>query len=322
MSLFPGSERHSITHHHLLGVLATEASRRGWGPGRPVRVLDMGCGSGSMMAFLHAAASRLDPPLELEIHGFDVTDAHVQKEDFFAATRALLAGSHPEVDWAGRLKLVTSGEDWPYEADSFDAVISNQVMEHVRDHDRVLRNVARVMRPDGFSAHLFPLASCWMEWHLKMPFAHWIANGDVLEGYIRAASFLGLGTWRRYCRLVRPVPLEEFARSNRDFLAFETHYRSERELAGLAKATGLRHSLRYTDDFYANRARLALGSALAYRFPRRSAFWHRLRMVLLKRVSSICLVFEKDNAYVNVGFHTPGEAPPGPVPGGAAAPDR
>ncbi|MGD9954027.1 MAG: class I SAM-dependent methyltransferase [Burkholderiales bacterium] len=313
MNLFPGAEALSITHHHLLGVLATEAARRGWDAGRPLRVLDMGCGSGSLMAFLHAGAACLDPPLRLEIYGFDVDDSRVQREDFLRATRAFLETRHPGTDWAGRLRLVSSGEDWPYPQASFDAVVSNQVMEHVRDHGRVLANVARVMRADGFSAHVFPLASSWMEWHLKIPFAHWIRNGDVLEAYIRSASWLGLGTWRRYCREVAPVPLDEFARMNRDFVAFETHYLDEAQFAQLAALAGLRYSLRYTDDFYANRVRKALGRAMRYRFAPRSQFWHRLRMVACKRASSICLVLEMDNTYENRGFHTPGEARPTPV---------
>ncbi|MBL0141418.1 MAG: class I SAM-dependent methyltransferase [Betaproteobacteria bacterium] len=322
MTFFPGAERHSITHHHLLGVLGTEAARRGWGPDRAIRVLDMGCGSGSMMSFLHEAAASLDPPLRLEIHGFDVADAHVQREDFFAATRALLGGRHPQVDWPNRLRLVASGDDWPYEPGSFDVVLSNQVMEHVRDHDRALRNIARVLAPGGFSAHLFPLGSSWIEWHLKIPFAHWISNGDVLESYIRSASFLGIGTWRKYCRVVGPVPLDEFARMNRDFLAFETNYLSERDVARLSRSAGLRYSFRYTDDFYANRARKALGLAMTYRFAPRGAFWHRLRMVALKRVSSICLVLEGDNTYENRGFHFPGETLPEAAARDPAAPAR
>ncbi len=316
MKLFPGAERHSITHHHLLGVLATEASRRGWGTDRPVRIVDMGCGSGSMMAFLHAAAACLAPALPIEVHGFDVSDARVQRGDFFAATRERLAKAHPEVDWSDRLRLVTSDDDWPYEPGFFDVVLSNQVMEHVRDHGRVLRNIARVLGPEGFSAHLFPLASSWIEWHLKMPFAHWIDNGDVLEAYIRCASWLGLGTWRRYCRDVEPVPLAQFARMNRDFISFETNYLAERDFARLAKSAGFRYSFRYTDDLYANRARKAFGWPMTYRFGSPGAFWHRVRMVALKRVSSICLVLEKDNAYENRGFHNPGEWPPEPPDAG------
>lgn len=310
MKLFPGAERHSITHHHLLGVLATEAQRRGWGPGRAIRIVDMGCGSGSMMSFLQSAAACLEPALQVEIHGFDVSDARVQRGDFFAATRDRLAAAHPAIDWSTRLRLVTSGDDWPYEDGCFDVVLSNQVMEHVRDHERVLGNVARVLGREGFSAHLFPLATSWIEWHLKMPFAHWIENGDVLEAYIRAASWLGLGTWRRYCREVEPVPLPTFARMNRDFIAFETNYLAERQLARLVRGAGLRYSFRYTDDLYANRLRKALGREMTYGFAPRSAFFHRLRMAAFKRVSSICLVLEKDNTYENLGFHSPGEALP------------
>jgi len=94
---------------------------------------------------------------------------------------------------------------------------------------------------------------------------------------------------------------------NRDFVALETNYLVERDIRRLAKAHALKYAFRYTDDLYFNRARLALGLPLTYAFPRRSQFFSRIRMALFRRISTITLVFEKDNRYENRGFHTPGD---------------
>lgn len=304
-ALFPGAERFSITHHHLHGVIASTLARAQAADG-VVRILDVGCGSGSLMEFLQTSLAQRFPQREIELHGFDVADSKVQKEDFFSGTLARLAASHATIEWSKRLAMISSANEWPYPADHFDFVISNQVLEHVRSHARLFDNIARVLRPAGLSAHLFPLKDSWIEWHLKMPFAHWITNGDALESWIYACSLLGLGTWRKYCREVGHVPLPEFARMNRDFIVFETNYITEDDIRRLTKHAGLRYSFRYTDDLYFNRARLALGKPLYYDFEPRGALGARLRFMEYRRISTICLVLEKDNAYVNRGFHTPG----------------
>lgn len=303
-SPFQGASRFSITHHHLHGVIATVLAARN--DPAPVRILDVGCGSGSLIEFLQSSLSRELPGLAFEIHGFDVTDSRVQKADFFAGTMQRLAASHGGIDWGSRLSVITSADEWPYPDDHFDFVVSNQVLEHVRDHARLFAHIARVMRPDGLSAHLFPLADAWIEWHLKMPFAHWFDNADLLEWWIRVASRMGLGTWKKYSREVEPVPLEDFARMNRDFVALETNYVTERQVRYFAKLAGLKYSFRYTDDLYENRWRLARGQPLYYRFAPRAPWASRLRFIAHRRISTICLVLEKSNAYVNRGFHAPG----------------
>jgi SAM-dependent methyltransferase len=45
--------------------------------------------------------------------------------------------------------LVTPGEPWPVPAESFDAAICTQVLEHVRDPGQVIDEIVRVTRPGG-----------------------------------------------------------------------------------------------------------------------------------------------------------------------------
>jgi SAM-dependent methyltransferase len=302
--LFPGAEKHSITHHQLFGVIATELGRHGWPATRPLRILDMGCGNGLVMGFLHAALAKRLPGVPVDIHGFDIAESKVQHEGFIAEARAHLAAANPTVDWSSRVRMIGASEPWPYADGAFDFVVSNQVMEHVRDHHHVFAEIARVMARDGVSVHLFPLRTSWMEWHVRIPFAHWIRDGDLLESYIRACSVLGLGTWRSYCRRVAPISVDEYARQNRDFICFETHYLEDDDLADLANRYGLRPSFRFTAEFYANRIRKALGRPLRYEFsPGRNTWLRRLALLAFKRISSIVLVLEKKNEYVSRGLH-------------------
>jgi SAM-dependent methyltransferase len=52
--------------------------------------------------------------------------------------------AYPEVD------VVTDGQALPFAGDTFDAVLSEAVLEHVRDPDGYVREVARVVKPGGF----------------------------------------------------------------------------------------------------------------------------------------------------------------------------
>jgi SAM-dependent methyltransferase len=65
--------------------------------------------------------------------------------------------------------------DWtryrlPYSDGTFDLVLSGQVMEHVQDHDAVLRELARITKPQGLTIHIFPPRYRAIEAHTYVPF--------------------------------------------------------------------------------------------------------------------------------------------------------
>ncbi|MGD1048137.1 MAG: class I SAM-dependent methyltransferase [Candidatus Krumholzibacteriaceae bacterium] len=291
--------RDSITQHHLCAVLNTEIGARPPRPARsPIRILDMGCGNGHLMAFLQRMLPQLRPGLAFEIYGFDVTDSRVQESGCFAETLAFLGQQFPAVDWRRRMFQIRSREEWPFPEGHFDYVVSNHVLEHVFDHDFAFAQMRRVLAPEGTAVHLFPLKCCIREGHLRLPFAHWISDADLLLGYLKACSRLGMGKCREHVAQGHSASLMDYCRKHADYLIYETNYLSLGEVYRLAKRNRLRSSFRYTEQFYANKLRQVFGRPPRHRY---SAAPHaalkRPLFVLLMFVSSVTLVLEKSNTY-------------------------
>ncbi|ROU03829.1 bifunctional 2-polyprenyl-6-hydroxyphenol methylase/3-demethylubiquinol 3-O-methyltransferase UbiG [Histidinibacterium lentulum] len=94
------------------------------------RVLDLGCAGGFMAEALDdrgAIVTGLDP----------------------AAETVAAARQHADAAGRGIDYLVGVGEALPFAAESFDHVVCVDVLEHVANLDRVLSEVARVLKPGG-----------------------------------------------------------------------------------------------------------------------------------------------------------------------------
>ncbi len=94
------------------------------------RVLDLGCGGGFMaeaLAARGAVVTGVDPSAEA-----------------VAAARRHAGETGVAIDY-----LLAAGEDLPFGDDSFDVVVSVDVLEHVLDLGGVVSEVRRVLRPGG-----------------------------------------------------------------------------------------------------------------------------------------------------------------------------
>ncbi|MBP1600243.1 MAG: hypothetical protein H6Q06_394 [Acidobacteria bacterium] len=293
----------SITHEHLLAIITTECKSRKLS--QILRVLDVGCGNGLLIAYLHELLPRLNPGTRFEIFGLDVVDHGVQASGYFGRTVEMLTSRFPDVDWLDRLTLTCVDCDWPYDNGFFDVIVSNQVCEHVSDHDHFFAQIRRTLRTGGFSVHLFPLVNCLWEGHLELPFVHWIRHWDLLNAYIKLLSRLGLGAFRTHRRLFGSS-LDDYARRHADYVHYCTNYISYGQALRLAKRTRMRASFRYTQEFYRRRLRSLLGMTPEFEYrAERSAAADWCSSFFLKYVSSITLFLEKLETYAQAADGRP-----------------
>jgi len=90
----------------------------------------------------------MDPAADVMAEALDARGARVTGID--PAEKAIdAARAHARQEGRGIAYDVGVGEELPYAAASFDAVVCVDVLEHVQDLDRVLAEVARVLRPGG-----------------------------------------------------------------------------------------------------------------------------------------------------------------------------
>ena len=116
-------------------------------------VLDVGCGdAGVPIAFAEAGARAAG----IEPHEPSIQRGRVRAEEHGV-----------EVDLRQG-----AAEELPYEAGSFDLVILDNVLEHVRDQNRTLTEIRRVLRPNGLLYIVTPkplsLYSLWNDPHYDL----------------------------------------------------------------------------------------------------------------------------------------------------------
>lgn len=153
------------------------------------RVLDNGCGVGSYLTRLQE----------------DTTSAFGLEFDF---ERAQIAG-----DKMGNV-VQAAGEGLPYPHESFDLVLSHEVLEHVEDDHRSAAEIARVLRPGGRLVLFVPNRGYPFETHGiywrgryrfgNIPLVNYLPNRwrDKLAPHVRAY------TRRQVMRLFEGLPLK------------------------------------------------------------------------------------------------------------------
>jgi ubiquinone/menaquinone biosynthesis C-methylase UbiE len=92
------------------------------------KVLDYGCGTGAILTGL----KNID---KNSSYGVDVSESAIE----FAKSK------FADYKW----KRVAIGDSLPFGDDSFDVVLSSEVIEHVFDVDGYLRELHRVLKPNG-----------------------------------------------------------------------------------------------------------------------------------------------------------------------------
>jgi SAM-dependent methyltransferase len=130
------------------------------------RILDYGCGQGQLIA--------LTLRHNVDIWGVDVFGADTSDCIFWLQN--------------GRI---------PFDDESFDVVVSNQVFEHIADPPVALNEIERVLKSKGTFLALFPDDTVWFEGHVGLYFVHWLLPYPrFLRLYLTVCHKLGFGYFR------------------------------------------------------------------------------------------------------------------------------
>lgn len=172
------------------------------------RVLDFGCGAGHMVQAGLAA--------DLAMAGAEV---------YYGGSK-----TRAEAEQSGLLgsavKEIRDGL-LPFDDETFDLVVNNQVMEHVEDLDAVLAEIHRVLKPGGTVLSIFPSRDVFREGHIGIPFAHRMMRGSRLRLiYTWGLRGLGLGNHKHEAPTCRQWAVDKLA-----WIDIYTHYRSRREIS-------------------------------------------------------------------------------------------
>lgn len=118
------------------------------------RILDMGCGSGRHTAALYEQSAS------------HVVGADLQLGTLIEARRRMRFHEQVYPDRNGRWSLTANDITClPFKEGSFDMVLCSEVLEHIPDHRQAIRELLRVLKPNGplvvSVPRRWPEALCW-----------------------------------------------------------------------------------------------------------------------------------------------------------------
>jgi SAM-dependent methyltransferase len=192
----------------------------------PARLLDFGCGAGEVVDLALQAG--------FDSWGIDTFD-DVWEQYGHAAGKS-----------EGRIIHTIAGEPLPFDDQSFDIVVSNQVFEHIEDPRPVVREVARVLRRRGLIVAMFPTREVIIEPHLRAPFVHWFRTGSTAQ-----KRFLRLWHVLRLCN-APDLPRDHWVEFEMESLRRRIFYRNERNTLAMF-APSFQLVARGEADFIADR---------------------------------------------------------------------
>lgn len=189
-----------VNHRYLIATFKAAVANP-----NPV-VLDFGCGAGELVEGGRRA-------------GFEFFGADVFYDGGSARKTVMEKGLLGQT-----IREINNGVI-PFESARFDAVVANQVFEHVDDIEQVAKEIRRVLKPGGVLISLFPSRESIREGHCGVPWVHRFPPRSRLRfGYMLAFRSMGLGYHKRN------VSCRRWSHDFLDWLDKYTHYRSRREV--------------------------------------------------------------------------------------------
>jgi 2-polyprenyl-3-methyl-5-hydroxy-6-metoxy-1,4-benzoquinol methylase len=144
-------------------------------PGRKdIRVLDYGCGDGTLVRFLIDSG--------YDAYGVDIDSFF---EDFYSYT-------DPELLSRKRISVIDLDGRGDLSGKTFDFTVSNMVVEHVADKRRFFKALASFMHSSSIALLLYPVRESVREGHIRQYFIHWLPKGPLRVAAAYAQKVLGI----------------------------------------------------------------------------------------------------------------------------------
>ncbi len=143
-----------------------------------IRILDFGCGDGSLSALLMK-------------EGFNVSGVEILEEkSTWLQDPAYSEEVRARFKYGNYLNVVPFGDN------TFDVVVANVVFEHIQQFPAIVEEFTRVLDAGGVLLASFPTKEAIVEGHTHLPLLHKIGKGRLRKAYLKGFGRWGLGKTR------------------------------------------------------------------------------------------------------------------------------
>ncbi len=175
-----------------------------------VVILDLGCGKGQMVHELMREGYAAFGCDFIDTQGVSDFTSDIQKQFNYGILRPIKISPY-------RL---------PFEDNTFDYIFSSQVFEHVMCYDITLKEIHRILKPNGLSLNIFPGRYYFIEPHVFVPMASIIRN----KAWLLFWAYLGIrNSFQKDMRAM------EVATINYNYLNTCTNYLNKKQILNYAK---------------------------------------------------------------------------------------
>lgn len=141
------------------------------------RVLDLGCGRGFYLKVLSSYWS------DLKLYGVDLN------QDYLKTAKEILKGRRVQLIKADATKL-------PFSDNFFDRIIASEILEHIKDDQKALSEIYRVLKPNGIVMMTVPNRNYPFLWDPL----NWILE-KTFHTHVPAGIWWLAGIWADHQRL-------------------------------------------------------------------------------------------------------------------------
>ena len=142
-----------------------------------IKILDWGCGKGDLINYLSSK--------NFDCYGVEISKLKLNKNI-----------SEYEKNTNKKIYLINSDNKTNFEANYFDFIFTNQVIEHVSDKESFLLEINRILKKGGCSYNILPAKHRINEVHLKMPFVHWLPKNYFRKYLIYFFNLFKFNHWQ------------------------------------------------------------------------------------------------------------------------------